>query len=709
MLKSKFKRAWLLAGVAMLCGALFIFSARLTYGTSPPLSGEAQQVTVGLNAEPPGTSSGLGAGSEDPVAPAFGGGVVVFTSRASNLAPGFLEGQSSNSPNIFLKILAQFPNGALELASVNKYGGYPTKVGVSSPQDLNFGSIQPAISSVLSSEGAPHSYAIAFSSDAEDLIDGYVSSDSPGLNARQVWLRIKSGNFGTNVLISGKYQSSPPGNSPLEGGNGASIQPTVAMISEAIGQPIRYRVAFRSSASNLLAKSPGNSNNLLYWRDLSIDSAGVVNLEPISLLQVPPASNDFSEPSLSADGTKLAFVATGEVIAGKGSVSNQVYIYTFSTQQVSLISRTRASQSDPASYSAANGESGHPSLTSDGSRIAFIHNPPNTSPGSTLAGLEGGLRPLLVKCNSPVTSSDLVGCFQINVDPAGTPSVGSVVSGSISASGRYATFADTGRNLLPTPETGEIASQVYLKRLEPADPNGSRPVYLASHKDNTPGDSQSGKRSIQSYLDSRPPVALLENSGELIVAYSSWADRLSVVGHPSEQEPYIFASKFTSPTPTPTSTPTSTDTPDDSDGGDNNDPTATPEPTSAAGSLPVIDLKPGSSITVPPLVSVDQPAGSKTANVTIFLPDVKIDPSIFGGVKKSDLLAMVASGARIKYEVEIRKSGSKQRINRVSSRNVVTVRKLSAGSYTVRYRVTATKGSKTIRSKTSPPASFKIT
>ena len=182
---------------------------------------------------------------------------------------------------------------------------------------------------------------------------------------------------------------------------------------------------------------------------------------------------------------------------------------------MNLIYRTNSNQSNQGSYVPANGESVHPSLTADGLKIAFIHNPPNTAPGSTLVGVEGRLRPLLVRCNSPETSTAPVQCVQINVDPSGTPSVGSVVSGGISASGKYATFADTGRNMLPIPQTGEIDSQVYLKRLEPADSDGSLPVYLASHRDGTPGSSfngdggHSGKRSLQSYLDSRPPVTLL--------------------------------------------------------------------------------------------------------------------------------------------------------------------------------------------------------
>jgi hypothetical protein len=78
-------------------------------------------------------------------------------------------------------------------------------------------------------------------------------------------------------------------------------------------------------------------------------------------------------------------------------------------------------------------------------------------------------------------------------------------------------------------------------------------------------------------------------------------------------------------------------------------------------------------------------------------------------LKKKDLAALASKGIRVRYEVEIRKAGSKQRITRVSSRNVVTVRKLEPGKYTVRYRVTATNGKKTIRTRQSPPTGVVIT
>jgi hypothetical protein len=74
-----------------------------------------------------------------------------------------------------------------------------------------------------------------------------------------------------------------------------------------------------------------------------------------------------------------------------------------------------------------------------------------------------------------------------------------------------------------------------------------------------------------------------------------------------------------------------------------------------------------------------------------------------------ELVELLASQkARLTYEIEIRKAGSTKRITRVSSRNTTTVRKLSPGRYTVRYRVVATKGSKKIQSRTSPAASISL-
>lgn len=63
----------------------------------------------------------------------------------------------------------------------------------------------------------------------------------------------------------------------------------------------------------------------------------------------------------------------------------------------------------------------------------------------------------------------------------------------------------------------------------------------------------------------------------------------------------------------------------------------------------------------------------------------------------------------VKYNVEIRLPKSKTRIIRNTTRNQITARKLSPGSYTVRYRVTGETSSRTaIKSKYSPKETFVI-
>lgn len=172
------------------------------------------------------------------------------------------------------------------------------------------------------------------------------------------------------------------------------------------------------------------------------------------------------------------------------------------------------------------------------------------------------------------------------------------------------------------------------------------------------------------------------------------------------------------PTHTPTDTPTYTSTP-----------TSSATPTSAVpggghgscrehsfgdrttepGILPPVDLTDEARIEVPPRVDVIRGEGEKLATVVVTLPDVRIDSRLFEKLRWLAVEALAAKGVRIKYEVEIRKVESKQRITRTSSRNVVTVRKLDPGRYTVLYRVTATKGKHTIRSRPSPPTSITIT
>ncbi len=661
---------------------LLVVSAQIAFAVDPPPNPGARQVTFGLSGS---TRSAPNGPNEDPVAPPGTGDLLVFSSRTTNLFPGFVDGTSSLSSNIFLRNSSD----TVELVSKNKLGGYPIK---DAGNNLLIGALQPAISDIYNDANTGTSYAVAYSSDAIDLIEQYARPLSQ--NPQQIYLRVKYNGLVTTILISASFGSLQ------QGGNAPSDQPTVALITT--GGMIIYRVIFRSKATNLLGSGNSDGSHFeIYQRDITFTQTGPV-FGLITNLPRPPGSNggDILNPTLSVAGDKLFVVAESSETSTK-----QLYRYILNDQtaDITLVSRT----GELTGVHPASGSSQYPSVTADGSAVAFLHRPPDGTSGTNLTGVVGRTRSMLVKCNVPVTQTDLVSCEQLNVDAAGTPSSGFAVSGRIDSSGSYAAFADTGGNLTGSDHD---RAQVFIKEL-----NGEKRVYLASHLDRTPGVDNSGvSLNSATLLTSRPPVTLLTQDSGVVAAFSSWATNLAVVGAPSSAEPYIFLSNFETPTqtPTPSPTPTSTftDTPEATPTPDETpEATPTPEPTSAAGSLPVIDLKPDAPISVPPLVSIDRPSpGSKTANITIILPDVTIDPRVFDRSVRAAFIALAAAGARIKYEVEIKKAGSKQRITRVSSRNTVTVRKLTAGSYTVRYRVTATKGKKTIRSKFSPNTKFKV-
>ena len=191
-------------------------------------------------------------------------------------------------------------------------------------------------------------------------------------------------------------------------------------------------------------------------------------------------------------------------------------------------------------------------------------------------------------------------------------------------------------------------------------------------------------------------------------SFLSFAENLGSQGLPTSESPFIFRSQVNGPfggppteTPTPTHTPTATTTPT---------PQASPTLTTPASPqtpapAPIVDepqlLVPNAPISEPPRVEVRRSKGGKRFDVTVFCQLFTLDPALGS---KAEFLALAAAGARLTYAVEIRKAGSRQRITRTSSRNVVTVRKLEPGRYTVRYRVSAKVGKKTIKTRSSPPA-----
>jgi Tol biopolymer transport system component len=98
-------------------------------------------------------------------------------------------------------------------------------------------------------------------------------------------------------------------------------------------------------------------------RDL--ESGGAAVIAP------PDASAAASEPSLSADGRRVAFTARGA-----GEQSTAVYVHDLTTGRTELASRASGAGGPPAM-----GASAHPSLSADGRRVAFTSDAWNLSPG----------------------------------------------------------------------------------------------------------------------------------------------------------------------------------------------------------------------------------------------------------------------------------------------------------------------------------------
>ncbi len=508
-------------------------------------------------------------------------------------------------------------------------------------QNLLFGCLAPSVSEVLS-DG---SYAVAFHSDAKDLVDPFDSG-----NTTQIFVRLPAIN--RTVLIS-KAATAQGGNI---GANGSSEYATIAIVDATLG---RYRICFASSATNLVI--PNSSGNGVFCRDVRVVGNEITEESTAKITSVPSA-NSLTKPVLSADGSVLTFQSDGTIISSKQSNGfPQIYTYSFSSQSFRLITAT-------AGGLPAKGISDMQSASRNGAAVVFRYSGFDLGGTADLKGFEATETTLLV--HQTVATGINV---QINTNAAGAPSNGGTVSGRLDSSGVYAVFSDSGTNI---EASSNNKIQVYLKNISTGEL--ARASVTTS---GLAGDDDSGFETNASFA---MPVAVGHRDSSAnspFVTFISFAPNLASIGSPSSTSPFVFRSVLVTPTPTPTPTPT-----------------ATPTPRSISNNIKIIE---------PPDLEVLGKGSDGTYAISITCEKFTIGSSLFKSIP--ELVELLASGkARLTYAVDIRKAGSSKRITRVSSRNVVTVRKLSPGSYTVRYRVVATKGRQQIQSRLSPKVTIKL-
>jgi len=244
-------------------------------------------------------------------------------------------------------------------------------------------------------------------------------SAAPGLAGstgkhRQIFWRDR--NEGITKLIS----AAPNG----EEGNGESYFPAISGDGKS--------VAFESYSSNLVQTDKNGFRDIFVWH------AATNKIETVSVGEGGTEANAESiEPSVSGDGNFIAFTSTASNISHteKGISNNNVFLRDMKNGTTVMISI------DPIAKKGGGGSK--PSISYDGSRIAFYSNVPNL-----VANDNNGLWDIFLwyKNNTMLKRVSLTADGKERKQ--GSESANRIVAPTISGNGRYIAFATTADNMM---------------------------------------------------------------------------------------------------------------------------------------------------------------------------------------------------------------------------------------------------------------------
>ncbi|PKN65255.1 MAG: hypothetical protein CVU57_11495, partial [Deltaproteobacteria bacterium HGW-Deltaproteobacteria-15] len=209
-------------------------------------------------------------------------------------------------------------------------------------------------------------------------------------------------------------------------GNGSSVYSSISADG-------RY-VAFQSTASNLVSGDT-NGKDDIFVHDRQTGATTRVSVSSGGL-----EGNGFSNgrPSISADGRYVAFQSTASnLVSGDTNGKYDIFVHdrqTGATTRVSVSSN--GSEGNSNSYS--------PSISSDGSYVAFDSNASNLVPGDTNENYD-----IFVHERQTGATS------RVSVGSDGSEGNGRSSNPSISADGRYVAFNSDAGNLVPVDTNGD--------------------------------------------------------------------------------------------------------------------------------------------------------------------------------------------------------------------------------------------------------------
>lgn len=574
----------------------------------------AAQVSIGAGGTAPAVTGTQTEPFTNQVAGAPNGDFVLFSTVANNIVA------AGTDQNLVTDIYKYSPTAGMELISLVPSTGKAPTTGFQ-------GATDPAVSPLL----PDGSYAVAFASDATDLVTNYAQT-AAGSNSAQIYVRLPSLN--QNVLVSKGVSAT--GQTGAIGANQGSSHPALALLGTS---PTRYLVAFSSYATNIGTSGVGSSQFERIFTAIVTVKDGTATCSDPELL-FDPTDGELRTPQLSGDGRFLVFSSGATILKGISSNTTQIYSYDRSAKSFQLISKTSSNQP-------GNGFSDRPSVSYQGNFIVFRTGASDIVPNDENV--------VFVRYDRTLGTYS-----QVNTSSAGTQSNGRALHAAIHPNGRFVAFSDSGTNLVTTSVS---STQSYFK-----DINSGEVILASQNSSGAPGDGFNGSGSEDSSYDF---CKVSIGAGgfttkNAFVPFISSSVNLAKAGTPSASNTFAFSAPIT---------------------------------------LPARRLSQGALIESPPDVVITKVlSAGRGARVRFLFTSFEVDDTAFLSSQPQAL----ATGTTLKYSLEVRKVGARQRIQRLTSRNSATINRLSPGRYSVRYRVIATKGRKTIRSKFSPKTSLVV-
>ena len=279
-------------------------------------------------------------------------------------------------------------------------------------------------------------------------------------------------------------------------------------------------VVFASDATNLIMGQGGSGRNLYRYNAATGTLAllsGVDGSPTVGAGGVVASASD-SIPSLSADGSQIAYVSTAtdllpfQASTGPSGTEN-LFLYNGLTGQTALVSGADGS---PTAGGDAN--SSTPGFSADGSVLVFQSQADNLLGTGVLDG--NGVDDIFTYTPAVATIA-LVSAAAFR--PA--PMLGDSFSTSVSADGTYTVFVSTATDLVPNQVNPHSAATVNVFLYD----KDTNTVALVNHAPGVPNTSGDGGLNYKGQPDDQAPISALQpviSADGSTIAFTSYDNNL---------------------------------------------------------------------------------------------------------------------------------------------------------------------------------------